>query len=497
MTVVLIVVFHRVLAAKFLCAPFGFDEHYFLHEGWSLTKGLVPYRDLQEFKPPVIFFVNALGIKLFGLDHLAYRHIFSILSLGGFLALAAALLSRGTSRLLVGALLALMINHFFDRDFHDSSINNAETLGLDFFMLGCGVLLLRTKWERVQQVTGAALLALSPLSKEPLVFAAALAWLTILLLHRIESQRSDAVKQFALFTIAGAAAVATAWLVYMLATRSLGSYIVQLKLSMTYTKNYARQLRWFPKAPEGGVAAESWKRLRGIYVNAPHIGVFIPLFVAPLALWDRRGRWVGMAALLTGGAALYAVTIGSGFAAHYFVMAMAGTFFCAVIGAIALDAYSKRAGIAMRRWVGATWIAVAVVGTFPRFSAEWAQYADYKAPPAPVSQSEVDFVRAHSNPSDKIWTLGDPLLYVYSDRVTAFREGIVIDELIEYYPGETDEQRLAGQREELRANHPKLVVFGADLVNYQRKQRYIRALVTPFLRDGGYIKLNDKFYLRP
>ena len=496
-TVLWVVIFHRILAAKFAYAPFGFDEHYFLHEGWSVTKGLVPYRDLQEFKPPTIFFVNALGIKLFGLENMAYRHIFSMLSLCSFLSLTVALLSRRTNRVFVAALMTLMIDHFFDGSFHDSSINNAETLGVDFLMIGCGILLVRTKWERVQQVVGAAFLALSPLSKEPLVFVTLLAWLTILLLHRIECPRKDAAKRFALFTIAGAAAVAISWLVYMLATHSLGSYITQLKLSITYTKKYAEQLNWFPKNPEGSVATEYWKRLRATYVNAAHIGAFIPLFVALLAFGERRQRVVGVVALMTGGAALYEVTIGSGFAPHYFIMAMAGTFFCAVMGAIALDAYSKRAGVALRRWVGATWVAIALVSTYPRFSEEWTKYAAYKPVPPPVNSSEIDFVRAHSSPGDRIWTLGDPLLYVYSDRRTAFREGIVIDELIDYYPGDTDEQRLAGQREALLRKRPKLVVFGDDKVNYSRKQRYISALVMPVVREGGYVKLNDKFYVRP
>src|ERR1041384_317707 len=137
----------------------------------------------------MIFVVNALGIRLFGLHRMAYRHVLSMLSLCSFLCLTIALLSRRTNRLLVGAVVALMINHFFDGSFHDSSINNAETLGLDFFMMGCGVLLTNTRWERSQQVAGGALLALSPLSKEPLVFATVGAWLTILLFHYFDSSR--------------------------------------------------------------------------------------------------------------------------------------------------------------------------------------------------------------------------------------------------------------------------------------------------------------------
>jgi hypothetical protein len=500
LTLLWITVYHHVLGAKFRFAPFGFDERYFLHEGWSVTKGLVPYRDLQEFKPPVIFFVNALGVALFGLDGLAYRNILSLLSLAGFLALAIALLSRGTSRVFVAALFAIMIDHFFDRSLHDSSINNAETLGLDFFMIGCGVLLLRTRRERLQQVAGGALLALAPLSKEPLAFVALLAWLAILFLRQSESeepQRADAAKRFAKHTIAGALGVAVVWLVYMLATRSLGWYLLMFKLSATYTKTYARQLNWFPKDPPGGVLAEYWRRLRGPYVNAAHVGVFLPLVVAPLALWQGRARLVGVAAVAAAFAALYAVTIGNGFAPHYFIMAMTGTFFCSTVGALALDGYARGAAPAFGRWVSASWVVVALLATFPRFCDEWTASSTYKAPAPPVNHAEIDFVRAHTGPGDRIWTLGDPLLYVFSDRPTAFREGIAIDELISYYPGTTDEERLAGQRAELMQNRPKLIVIGDDLVSYQRRQRYIRALLSPFLRDAGYIKLNDKFYARP
>jgi hypothetical protein len=206
---------------------------------------------------------------------------------------------------------------------------------------------------------------------------------------------------------------------------------------------------------------------------------------------------VGGLALLTAVAALYAITFGRGFAPHYFLMGMTGTFFFAVIGALALDAYARQVGAAMVRWVCASWVVIALLGAVPRFSDELVKVSTYKPVPPPVSKTELEFVRTHSSPGDLIFTLGDPLLYVYSDRLTAFRQGIVIDELISYQPGETDEQRLAPQREELLQKRPKLIIFGDDLTNYARKQRYIRALVTPLLRDAGYVKISDKFYQRP
>lgn len=491
-------VFHHVLGVKYRFAQIAYDEHYFLNEGWSVLKGQIPYRDFQEFKPPVIFFVHALGLQIFGLEGLGYRKFLSLLSLAGFLALTVALLSRRIHRAWVVAALMLMIHHFYDDGLHNAVINDAETLALDFFMLGTGVLLTRTKWERTQQVLGGALLSLSPLSKEPMAFVVLAAWLTLLLLHRRESGREGAALRFALFTIAGVAGALATWLVYMLVTDSLSWYILQLKLSFAYTENYAYQLRWASRAPKYGPLAQALGKIVTRYVNPAHLAVFIPFFV-PLAMrWEHR-KVAGLGALATFGASLYAVSIGQGFAHRYFIMAMAGTFFCVVLGVIALDSLSKSRQpspvVAKRLLAG--YVGLALIMTLPRFVAESAKYGSHKTPPPPVPQSDIDFVHAHTKPGDKIWTTDDPLLYVYSDRECAFLGGIVLDEIIEYYPGNTDEERLAVVREGLERNRPKLVVFGDSQVGPRRKQRYTKALVMPFLRDGGYIRLNERFYVRP
>jgi len=496
LVLVWLTVFHHVLGLKYRFAQIAYDEHYFLNEGWSVLKGQIPYRDFQEFKPPVIFFVNALGIQLFGLEQLGYRKFLSLLSLASFLIVAAALLSRRVNRLLVAGVLMLMIEHFYDDGLHNNVINDAETLALDFFLLGAGVLLARTKWQRTRLVLGGALLSLSPLSKEPMAFATVAAWLCFLLLERIEAGTWQAAKRFAIFSVAGVAGVVGTWLVYMLATDSLSWYILQLKLNLAYTKNYAYQLRWASRTPEGGALAESVRKLRQSYLDIRHFGPFLPLFVALVA--QPKRRWVvGLAALVTFAASLHAVSVGGGFAPRYFIMAMTGTFLCVALGSIALDGYAQHLGRKLAPpLLGAAWLLVALVTTGPRFASEWKKSGKYAAPPIPVAQSDIDFVRRYTSPDDKIWTTDDPLLYVFSDRESAFRGGIVLDEIIEYYPGDTDAERLSVVRQGLEENRPKLVIFGNTQVSPRRKQRYTKALVLPFLRDNGYIRLNDRFYLR-
>ncbi len=38
---------HLIFARAFLFGPLGFDEQYFLYEGFALGKGMIPYRDFQ------------------------------------------------------------------------------------------------------------------------------------------------------------------------------------------------------------------------------------------------------------------------------------------------------------------------------------------------------------------------------------------------------------------------------------------------------------------
>src|SRR4029453_12206498 len=123
-----------------------------------------------------------------------------------------------------------------------------------------------------------------------------------------------------------------------------------------------------------------------------------------VALWRRR-TVVGLTALGAFLAALYAVTIGHGFVGPYFVMAITGAFFCVVAGAIALDDASKRAGIEMRRWVGSTVALLTALVLWPRFSEDWDKYPTHKFSEVPVAADELEFVLAHSEPSDTIWTL--------------------------------------------------------------------------------------------
>lgn len=480
-----------IFSRAFLYSPIGFDEQYFLSEGFAFGKGLVPYRDFQEFKPPLVFLLNMLALKLFGVDGMRYRYFFTLLAACAFALLAVALLRRRVPRLLVVGLMALMLNTFFDNRLHDAStLNTSETAGLCFFFLGVGVLLLRTNRPALRQGLGGALLALAPLGKEPFVFPTLLGWLALIQLTRVESEDPDAWKAFAKRTCAGALAVAGIWLLYMLVTRSLGWYLLQLRETMRYSADHNEMYGVFPKLPFFATWAECWRRLEAKYVNQAYLAPFVPFYAAALLLWPRRsGRAMGASIAATFLGALYAVTIGHGFFGHYFLMALSGTFFAACLGAVALAQPLRAVDVRWRRWAVAGLAGMSLYTLQPRISHDAAAWSTFKPGAPPVSERLVELVKRRSKPDDKIWNVGFPGIYVFADRRPASRIPYVHDSLLHIYPGETDAERLAPYRVELDAHMPKLVILSEGA---KGREKHMDLLITPFLRDHGYRLVEER-----
>ena len=77
---------------NFLHRDFAYDEAYFTWGGWSILKGLAPYRDFLEFKPPLLFLTHALALKLYGFPLFQYRWFFLWFPMASVLAVKASLI---------------------------------------------------------------------------------------------------------------------------------------------------------------------------------------------------------------------------------------------------------------------------------------------------------------------------------------------------------------------------------------------------------------------
>ena len=177
----------------------------------------------------------------------------------------------------------------------------------------------------------------------------------------------------------------------------------------------------FPKLSFGGALREFWKRLHDSYADAPHLILFTPLWLAALLLWRHRNLMMASGAVGVFLAGLYAVTIGRGFFGHYFLMAMTGTFFWAVLGAIALAERMRDLDRKTQRWILSVVLVVVLSSLGPRVDHDSDAWAGLKPPPAPIADSLIALVKRRTGRADRIWNIGTPGLYVFADRLNASR----------------------------------------------------------------------------
>ena len=94
-----------VLRALFLAYPVhgafpGRDSAVFLYTGWRVTQGEVPYRDVWDHKPPLIYYIDALGLLVGG------RSGWGVWLIEGVSLLGAAGLGYALMRRMYGPLIA-------------------------------------------------------------------------------------------------------------------------------------------------------------------------------------------------------------------------------------------------------------------------------------------------------------------------------------------------------------------------------------------------------
>jgi hypothetical protein len=480
------------LARRLTFTPMSGDETCFLWAGWSLNRGLVPYRDFTDFKPPFVFFCNALALKLFGLHHQRYRYFFTLLVEASILCLAIALLRRRVNKLIVLTFALLIFGCWLDPAFHDSSLNDAESLGMAFYLLGVSSFL----WPRAPRLAeflGGVLMAISVLSKEPYALCVLATWATFVCMRYADSERTGAVR-FVKHSLSGVALVGFSLIAYLALKGGLDAYLANLRRTMavgdTVCVHYGV---WDPS----GTFLEKWGRrfdkLTSQLVNYSRLGAALPLLLAPFFLTGKRRIFITTFAVLAVLGSLYAVTLGGCFFRHYYLLGMAGLFFFMAVGALLLSRRLDQLPATIRRYAFVLIALFQIWGLWPQVRDELKR--KYRAPAPLESEELLQFVKANSAPEDTIFTTGLPSLYLQTDRRHAAREPIYNDAFLAFYPGDTDEERVKPLYDELSANRPKIIII--DNSNAGQQKRFASALWMPFIEQHAYRKIDETRYVRP
>lgn len=497
-TAIVFWIFNGEMGHRPIGSPHNYDEQFFIWCGWSITKGLAPYRDFLEYKPPMLFITHALAVGTVGISGPGFRLFFTFLNLGALLALQVSLLTRRINRLLLMTVFVGVVGFFVSLVRHDTHLDDAESVGLVYYSLGLAFLLVQSPWRKVTDVVGAAFLACCVLSKEPYALCVIASWATVFLFVDGTTDLKKNAKAYAKRTFLGVGIVIALMLLYMLPS---GAFLAYLKTLEGYgamfrdpKKAYCVVLGfWHPGTPLEDLQNQI-AYVRRDLLNLTQLGYLVPLFVAVTLALAKKSRLLLAAGVVTVLCGLYAVTATNCQFRHYYVMPVSGALCFLALGGQALTAELEAVSRLVRSVVLVPLAMAVLVGLWPRLSEEAGKTYAYQPTIEPIP-GIVEFVKQNSAPDDRIFTTGTPLLYVLADRISSVRQSSIIDELIEYYPGNTDEEKLRTIGEQLEQHPPKLVVL--DPEHGDRKRKHYQLMLFPFLTSHGYQQVSAYVWRRP
>ncbi len=489
-----------VLNYRMMHSALGYDEQFFAWGGWCITRGLAPYVDFFEFKPPMVFITHAFAIASCGTKGINYRWFFAIAPMGSIALLHVALLTRRLDKFISVALVSALVFAWVNPSYHDNALQDAESIGLMYYFAGIAALLADTgRHRKYFEIVGGALLACTVFSKEPFALGVVGSWATCFLLNYGTKDFRTSALRYLKFTTIGVALTVGCLVAYMAPTGALRGYVRLIRdyaaLFRSPQTSYCVVLgRWKPGTPLQELKAQA-EYIYKQFFNTANLGYLTPFFVAAFVFPFKRSKVLLAVSFATFLLALYGVTATNCQWNHYYNLALGGMFLFFIVGVDTMNRELLQGSPTMRRFVCAAFVATMAVFMWPRYDNERSVGTLDFPPLAEPVPGVFGFVAENSAPTDRIFTTGPPLLYMHVNRLSALRESSVIDEFLAYYPGNTDVERVAHLRAELEKNLPKIVIL--DQENVGRKRRHMTALINPFLTAHHYKRVGPYFYVRP
>jgi 4-amino-4-deoxy-L-arabinose transferase-like glycosyltransferase len=409
--------------------PFDRDEGAYGTIGRGMLDGLVPYRDLFDHKPPVIYGFYALATSLGGDELLAVRGLSALLFAAALLLVFAIAREVYSERAAAMAALAFAL---VGNDFGvEAARANTEQVMLPALLASVWLALRagqggsRVWWLLVCGVAGGIGVLTKPVGVLALaVVVGYVTWSSCTKTTRAEGpryRRTPGALHDVLVVIVGACLPIAITIAYFAANGALGDFCGSV---VTFNSEY---VRYFWDHGAGGDVLDV----------TPVVGVYGGLALAGVAAGFTlpRERWAGHAFVVAWTTAnLVGAKMGLRPFGHYFVPVLPGI---ALLSAACVEAIVVAASrIDMKPWMRYAPAAAVVVVAAGWQARENAQFYWLDSPETQVRRefgtqgtmlfSEADgvaaYVRSVTTPSDEILVLGmEPEVYYLADRTPAAR----------------------------------------------------------------------------
>ena len=219
------------------------DDAIFTSGGWLLLQGRVPYRELMEHKPPMIFAVNALALAL------GDGTVYSVRGMERFVAvIAVVLMGLVLLRVYNRLLLVLPFTFLFTLLFYRPALfylgNYTEEYGCVVVLAGVLLAVLSRQSTGSRSCLWAAgagfVFSIAVLFKEPFALSAA-PWILYVLIRR-DGGRDDFLKRFVITGLAVAAPLVVFFL-WLYTHDAFRSWLDTFLLSFAYIESRTSGIR--------------------------------------------------------------------------------------------------------------------------------------------------------------------------------------------------------------------------------------------------------------
>ena len=449
---VLILIAQVFLRVPFLEEPLERDEGAYAYIAQRILAGDVPYRDIFDHKPPLIYFIYAGVFKLFGDTQAAIRLFTLFFSLFTTLSVfAVGFLLWGS----VGGLLSALIYAFYSGGpFVQGTSANTETFMVLPLILALACVLLAFRrpapkawgWIFLAGLLSGMAVVLKQVALPNFAVLAAF------LLFKIYLERKDLKKLLspAMILAAGFLVFPLFFAVYFWVKGAFADLIQGLFVySFAYTSRYKI---W------------EWQNLRRVVLNENLALWALSFFGMFLILFRKRSFEL---ILLLGWtlASLLAVFMGKRFFGHYFIqiipgLALLSAYFILVLferkrsllfSLAAALLLSALFGVNLGHW-----------GRFLFMEPEEISIRKYESLYFVIAPRAAEFIRARTSPEDHIFVWGaEPEVYFYSRRKSASKH-------IYHYPllrgGLEARTMLDRVLKDIKEHQPEYMIFSEPLV---------------------------------
>lgn len=462
-----------------------FDEIIYAWTGDRILHGEIPYRDFFEMKPPMIQFINALGIYLFK-DYVVGPRIICFLILL-FSQLFIYIKVREKWDLIPSIILvSIPINLLYTKIAH-ISFNNPETIGFAFFVT---TIYFACKTENIRKNAtlsgiGASILFLT---KEQFAPIACIIPLCVIL-----TKKEGITKKLKFFTF-GSVGTIIIFGLYLTITNSLLNYINTFHVGMVYSKLYSPYLTYSSNLLE----LSFQKIIRALYlISPPHnlisILVCICFFVLhhdqDLQKLKFQRLFILSAFILSFTSLLIAKSM---FAQYYLV------FFAGIYGSYLAICFSN-SSIQKFKIIDLFFLSTSLLLIIKINIRQENQHKDSITPYHYMNPKQLKLIKENTNESDYIFSTGTPEIYLTTKRKNAT--------IVSYISGNTLEiwkHALSGCRDIngyecfagiIKKNSPKVaILYREPYIDYpdlEFKEKFRK-----LFKSLNYKEIDKDFFIR-